>query len=65
MDFYLMFYNKFIERADNNNKISRQAMCSELGRIFHVPKKMKGNIIKEMEKKKMLRKLNRDVYELI
>ena len=65
MDLYLMFYNKFIERADNNNRISRQAIYWELGRIFHVPKKMKVCIVREMEKKKMIRKLNRDTYELI
>jgi NurA-like 5'-3' nuclease len=65
MDLYLIFYNKLTERADNNNKISRQVIEWELGRIFHIPKKMKKHVIKEMEKKKMLRRVNRDTYELI
>ena len=62
---YLGLHNQLEKKFGENALISRKELFTKLGRHSQIPKKLRPVVINEMEKKKLLKKVNRDYVQLI
>jgi len=62
---YLGLHNQLIKKYGAGGMIKRKEFFCKLGKHGQIPKQIRYLVIKEMEKKKLLKMINRDEIEVL
>ena len=62
---YLGLHNQLVKKFGNNNLFSRKEFFEIIGRHFLLPKNLRPLVIYEMEKKELIKKIDRDHLQVL
>jgi len=62
---YLALHNQLIKKCGINGIVSRKEFFVKLGRHGQVPQKLRDIVLKEMEEKELIKKVNRDYLQIL
>jgi hypothetical protein len=62
---YLSLHNQLVKKYGVNSTITRKEFCTKLGKHFMIPKDLRHYIIKEMEDRNLIEKVNRDTIKVL
>lgn len=62
---YLGLHNQLIKKFGENAIITRKEFFIKIGRFQHLSKSLRPIVIKEMEEKQLIKRLNRDHLQIL
>lgn len=62
---YLGLHNQLIKKFGENKTITRKEMFCKLGKHYIMPKNLRPIVIREMEDKKLIEKIDRDNIKIL
>lgn len=62
---YLGLHNQLVKKFGANSEISRKEFFTKLGKHGQIPMQLRPIVIKEMEVKGLIKRVNRDVLRIL
>lgn len=62
---YIGLHNKFVQKFGTNAVITRKEFYEKIGRFQQLPKKIRPLLLKEMERMKLIERVNRDSVKIL
>ncbi len=62
---YLGLHNQLIKKFGAGSEITRKEFDCKIGKHGQIPKKLKPIVLREMELKGLIKKVNRDIIKLL
>lgn len=62
---YLGLHNQLVKKFGVDTIIERKEFYEKIGRFQHLPKSLRIYVLKEMEKKKLVKRISRDKVQIL
>ena len=62
---YLGLHNQLVKKYGVNSFITRKELFTKLGKHYLIPKEMRHCIIKEMEERELIKRINRETIKIL
>jgi len=62
---YLGLHNQLIQKYGENQTITRKDFFTKIGKHGQIPKKLRPSVLKEMEEKLLVKRINRDFIMIL
>lgn len=62
---YIAFHNQLVKKFGENSIILRKELYEKIGRFQHIQKGLRELVIKEMQDKNLIERLNRDNIKIL